>query len=75
MTQFCCDTTAKYAYHLGFKVEFLSDATATLGFENSAGKVTAEELHRAILVTQAARFGIVMSTKEWIDKISAKTKG
>lgn len=71
MTQFCCDTTAKYAYHLGFNVEFLSDATATLGFENNAGKVTAEELHRAILVLQASRFSSVMSTKEWIGKISA----
>jgi nicotinamidase-related amidase len=72
MTQFCCDTTARYAYHMGFKVEFLSDATATLAFENSAGKVTAEELHRAILVVQAARFSDVLSTKEWLDKISVK---
>jgi nicotinamidase-related amidase len=72
MTQFCCDTTARYAYHMGFKVEFLSDATATLAFENSAGKVTAEELHRAILVVQASRFSTVMSTKEWVGKISTK---
>jgi len=69
MTQFCCDTTARYAYHLGFNVEFLSDATATLGFENKAGKVTAEELHRAILVVQASRFSNVVSTKEWIDAV------
>lgn len=66
MTQFCCDTTARYAYHLGFNVEFLSDATATLAFENKAGKVTAEELHRAILVVQASRFSNVLSTQEWI---------
>ncbi|MDD4950262.1 isochorismatase family protein [Sulfuricurvum sp.] len=71
MTQFCCDTTARYAYHLGFNVEFLSDATATLSFENNAGKVNAEELHRAILVVQAARFSRVMSTQEWIQSIDA----
>jgi nicotinamidase-related amidase len=69
MTQFCCDSTAKYAMHLGYNVEFLSDATATLGFENSAGKVSAEELHRAVLVHQAARFSYVLSTKEWIEKV------
>jgi len=69
MTQFCCDTTARYAYHLGFNVEFLSDATATLAFENSAGKVSAEELHRAILVVQAARFSTVMTTREWVEHI------
>lgn len=71
MTQFCCDTTARYGYHLGFNVEFLSDATATLAFENKVGKVSAEELHRAILVVQASRFSNVMSTQEWIDTISA----
>lgn len=72
MTQFCCDTTARYAYHMGYDVEFLSDATATLAFENSAGKVSAEELHRAILVVQAARFSSVMSTQAWIDTIIQK---
>lgn len=70
MTQFCCDTTARYAMHLGYNVEFLSDGTATLGFENSAGKVSAEELHRAILVVQAARFSSVMTTETWIEHIS-----
>lgn len=30
MTQMCCDTTARQALHLGFSVEFLSDATGTL---------------------------------------------
>ena len=69
MTQFCCDSTAKYAFHLGYNVEFMSDATATLGFENNAGKVSAEELHRAILVHQAARFSYVMSTREWIQRV------
>lgn len=69
MTQGCCDTTAKYAMHLGYNVEFLSDSTGTLGFENNAGKVTAEELHRAILVQQGARFSYVLNTKEWINEI------
>lgn len=71
MTQACCDTTARYAMHLGYAVEFLSDATATLGYANNAGSVSAHELHRAILVTQASRISQVLSTDEWI----AKTNG
>lgn len=69
MTQMCCDTTARQAFHLGFSVEFLADATGTLTIKNNAGEVTAEELHRAILVTQEARFSKVMTTADWIDCI------
>ncbi|MFA6104905.1 MAG: cysteine hydrolase family protein [Victivallaceae bacterium] len=70
MTQMCCDTTARQAFHLGFKVEFLADATGTRDFSNSAGQVTAEELHRAILVTQAMRFSQVLNTEAWINSLS-----
>ncbi len=70
MTQMCCDTTARQAWHRGFKVEFLSDATGTLDVSNSAGTVTAEELHRAILVTQQMRFSEVLSANEWIARLS-----
>lgn len=70
MTQMCCDTTARQASHLGFSVEFLSDATGTLAISNSAGQVTAEELHRAILVTQAMRFAQVLSTEAWMERLS-----
>ena len=66
MTQMCCDTTARQALHLGYTVEFLLDATGTLNISNYAGNVTAEELHRAILVTQAMRFSKVISTDDWI---------
>ena len=72
MTQMCCDTTARQAFHLGFAVEFLSDATGTLSLANDAGSVTAEELHRAILVTQAALFSRVMTTAEWQSKRAHK---
>lgn len=65
MTQMCCDTTARQASHLGYSVEFLSDATGTLDISNYAGSVTAEQLHRAILVTQAMRFSKVMSLEDW----------
>jgi nicotinamidase-related amidase len=72
MTQMCCDTTARQAAHLGFSVEFLSDATGTLQISNYAGTTTAEHLHNAILVTQAMRFSKVLTAGQWIDSIAAK---
>ncbi len=72
MTQMCCDTTARQAAHLGLNVEFLSDATGTLDFRNEAGTVTAEELHRAILVTQQMRFARVLPTREWIKVLETR---
>lgn len=70
MTQMCCDTTARQALHLGYSVEFLSDATGTLDVSNYAGKISAKELHNAVLITQAMRFAQVISTDEWIEKIN-----
>ncbi len=67
MSQMCCDTTARQAFHRGFNVEFLSDAIGTLNMGNYAGEVTGEELHRAVLVTQAMRFSKVLDTEDWID--------
>ena len=68
MTHMCCDTTARRAYHLRFSVEFLADATGTLALSSEFGSVTAEELHRAILVTQN-RFCKVMTTDQWINLV------
>jgi len=70
MTQMCCDTTARQAVHRGLAAEFLSDATGTLDFANQAGTVSAEELHRAILVTQQWRFAKVLSAEEWTAALS-----
>jgi nicotinamidase-related amidase/ribosomal protein S18 acetylase RimI-like enzyme len=66
MTQMCCDTTARQAFHRGYAVQFIADATGTLDISNTAGSITAEELHRAICVTQAMRFSTVITTQDWI---------
>jgi nicotinamidase-related amidase len=66
MTQMCFDTTARQAFHLGFQVDFLSDAMGTLSVQNSAGAISDCDLHRAVLVTMAMRFAQVMETEEWI---------
>jgi nicotinamidase-related amidase len=75
MTQMCCDTTARQAMHMGLNVEFLSDATGTLSIKNGAGAVTDEELHRAILVTQAMRFSKVLTTTEWLASLDNAETG
>lgn len=69
MTHMCCDATARQAFHRGFAVEFLCDATGTLALDNQGGKVTAEELHRAVLAAQAARFSQVVTTSAWRDML------
>ncbi len=69
MTQICCDTTARQAFHRGYNVEFLRDATGTLDVENKAGSVTAEELHEAILVSQQMFISDVIDREEWLGRI------
>jgi nicotinamidase-related amidase len=69
MTHMCCDTTARQAVHRGFNVEFLGDATGTLPLSNSAGQVTAEELHRSILCAQQMLLSEVLPSSEWIARI------
>lgn len=70
MTQVCCDTTARQAFHRGFKVEFLSDATGTLDVTNKAGSVTAEQLHEAILVSQQMFISDVINKATWLERIT-----
>jgi len=69
MTQICCDTTARQAFHRGYKVEFLSDATGTLDVENKAGSVTAEQLHESILVAQQMFISDVIDRRTWLARI------
>lgn len=69
MTHMCCDTTARQAFHRGYKVEFLRDATGTLTVENEAGKATAEELQKSILVAQQMFISEVIASDQWASRI------
>lgn len=69
MTQMCCDTTARQAFHHGYKVEFLRDATGTLDVANKAGSVTAEQLHESILVAQQMFISDVIDSETWLQRI------
>lgn len=69
MTHVCCDTTARQAFHRGYQVEFLRDATGTLDVQNKAGSVTAEQLHEAILVAQQMFISDVIDKETWLSRI------
>jgi nicotinamidase-related amidase len=74
MTHMCVDTTARQAAHRGLAVEILNDATGTLALENSGGKASAEELHRATLVAQGQFFAAVVATDEWLDGLAQQPR-
>ena len=67
MTQMCCDTTAREAFHKGYEVEFLGDATGTIDVSNKIGTISSEDLHKATLIAQSLRFSNVLSSKEWMN--------
>ena len=66
MTQMCCDTTAREAFHMGYSVEFLSDATGTIDVSNKVGTISSKDLHNAILIAQSLRFSNLISSDEFI---------
>ncbi len=70
MTHMCCDTTARQAFHRGYHVEFLSDATGTLPVENQAGSASAEELQNSILVAQQMFISRVLNSDRWLSEIA-----
>ncbi len=67
MTHNCDLTTALDAFHAGFAVEFLSDATGSVPYANRAGSASAADIHRVVTVVLQARFAAVMATAEWIE--------
>lgn len=66
MTHNCDASTVFEAAHRGYRVEFLHDASGTLSYENSAGAVSAEEIHRVFSVVFQSRFAAVVSTEAWV---------
>ena len=73
MTHNCDLSTVIHALHMGFAVEFLSDATGSLDYRNSAGSATAEEIHRVMSVVFQSRFAAVVTTEQWVGHLAAGT--
>jgi len=66
MTHNCNLSTMLHAFHSGFAVEFVSDASGSVPYENRAGSASAEEIHRVMSVVLQSRFAAVMTSAEWI---------
>jgi ureidoacrylate peracid hydrolase len=63
-TNVCCESTARDAMHLDYKVVFVSDATSTFN----------EQMHQATLDTIRLAFGMVCTTDELIEEVLSKRK-
>ena len=70
MTHNCNLSTMLHAFHSGFSVEYISDASGSVSYRNRAGSASAEEIHRVVSVVLQARFAAVMSTAEWLTMLS-----
>jgi nicotinamidase-related amidase len=67
MTHNCDLSTIIHAVHMGFAVEFLSDASGSVPYANSAGYASAEDIHRVVTIVLQSRFAAVLKTAGWID--------
>jgi nicotinamidase-related amidase len=73
MTHNCDAATVYEATHRGLKVEFLADASGAVPYANSAGRASAEEIHRVFSVVFHTRFAAVVSTAQWTMAVQAGT--
>jgi ureidoacrylate peracid hydrolase len=63
-TNVCCESTARDAMMMNYKVIFVSDGTATYN----------DEEHNATLGIMVAMFADVMTTDEVVDRLSASVR-
>ncbi len=67
-TNMCCETTARMASDLGYRMQFIEDATHTFDVSDDEGKLfSAEEISKFSALTIAADFGHVVTTSELVD--------
>ncbi|MDP2371431.1 cysteine hydrolase family protein [Rhodoferax sp.] len=72
MTHNCNASTLIEARHLGLSAEFLHDATGAVPYANTAGRASAEEIHRVFSVVFESNFAAVISTEQWIAAVQSK---
>jgi ureidoacrylate peracid hydrolase len=70
-TNVCCESTARQAFFMDFKVIFLSDGTATFDLPDRGwGPVPRQEAQRYTLTTIAWGFGQVCSIEEVLSQLA-----
>jgi nicotinamidase-related amidase len=65
MVQHCVDSTARQAFHLGFTVEVLADATGTLDLASPDGVIPADQVRTTVLAVLGSAFARVASVATW----------
>ena len=64
-TNHCCETTARMAGNMGYKVKFVLDATRTFDFKDLNGQVIkAEDVYQMTATNLNGEFAEVVMTKE-----------
>ena len=64
-TNYCCETTARMAGNMGYKVKFVLDATRTFDFKNLKGEVVkAEDVYQMTATNLSGEFAEVVMTSE-----------
>ena len=71
MTNNCVLGTAADAEPHGIGIEVLSDATGAIHLANSAGAVSAQQVHETLLVLLNSNFAAVGMTQDWASAVSA----
>lgn len=69
MTNNCDLASAVEAEGLGFTAEVLSDASGAIHLANEAGQVSAESVHKTLMVLLQSNFAAVATTEAWIDAV------
>ena len=73
MTNNCDLASAVEAEGLGFAAEILSDASGAIHLANEAGRVSAEDLHKTLMVLLQSNFAAVGTTAQWTEAVAAGT--
>lgn len=71
MTNNCDLATSADTEVLGFTAEILSDATGAINLSNEAGTVSAEQLHKALMVLYQSNFAAVATTSDWTEAVKS----
>ena len=67
-----CNASAPFeARHLGLGAEVLSDATGSVPHANTAGRATAEEIHRIFSVVFESNSASVLAIEAWVPAVQA----
>jgi ureidoacrylate peracid hydrolase len=71
-TNMCCESTARDARMMDYKVIFLSDGTANRGLPDMGwGAISAEEVQRLVLTTMAYAYAQVLTVEDVIQRLSS----